>query len=134
MWNLKSGVSRRSSSRMSSQISSGGAGTGGPDPLEGLGRIASRGRDEREIEAPPPSAKASVHRPQSLRAGRPEAASQNARKAWLPSAGGCRQELHRRTRVDLVPWLATHEAHLPAQEAQARTDPRLSCAHEDPRR
>src|SRR5215207_9075603 len=106
MWDLKSGVSLRSSSRMLSQISSSGAGTGGRDPPEGPGRMTvHKGRDERE-KAPAALGRASLHRPQSLRAGRPEAAPQNARKAWRPGVAGCRQELHRRTRLDLVPWLA----------------------------
>ena len=109
MWNLKSGVSRRSSSRMSSQISSGCAGTGGRDPPEGLGRMTvHRGRDGRDTSLQPPSARRVYTGPNRSEPGVPEAAPQNARKASRAriASGVVHRNCTGATSVDLVPWLA----------------------------
>ena len=83
MWNLKSGVSRRSSPRMASQISSGCAGTGGRDPPRGPTRsvFAEEGPSGTKL-SPAALGRASVHRQKSSAAAYPGgSASQNAGKA-----------------------------------------------------
>ena len=137
MWNLKSGVSRRSSSRMSSQSSSGCAGTGGRDPPRGPGRILfTEGRDERETSPRRPRRGECTPAPSRSEPGaRRRLRKTREKRGGLAGSAGCRQELHRRTRRRSCTLRSpTHEAHLSAQEAQARPHPRLPCAHEHPRR
>src|SRR6185436_14151137 len=135
MWNLKSGVSLRSSARMESQISSGCVGTGGRDPPRGQLECTLRGRAER-----------GKARPRRPRLG--ECTTAKTGGARVPGGGPAKREksvapgLSRA--VDrkctggrpaiLYPGSAVHEAHLSAKEAQARPHTRVPRAHENPRR
>src|SRR5918997_620044 len=133
MWNLKSGVSRRSSPRMASQISSGWVSTGGRDPPQGLAKwlFKEEGPGE-EFRPPPPSARR-VYNGRNA----PEAsAGARLRKTREKRPGRVRRaNVHRKCTggraAILYPASPAHEAHLPAQEAQARTHSRLPRAHED---
>src|SRR5262245_39320264 len=108
MWNLKSGVSFRSRSRMESQISSGGVGTGGRDPPRGPVEVCfSEEGPGGKKTAPPPSARR-VYNGKIGASGGPgrwPRKTREKRRAVFESR--CRQEVHRRTLGDLVPWLAS---------------------------
>src|SRR5688500_2946725 len=115
MWNLKSGVSRRSSVRMASQISSGCAGTGGGDPPQGPAGSHLTEEGPGGERAPAALGGASVQRPKSRRRTHPEAAPQNARKASRADPGPKRRGGRS---LILYPGSPSNEAHLSAQEAQ----------------
>ena len=121
---------------MSSQISSGCAGTGGRDPPRGSrsnGLFTEEGTGG--TRRPAALGEASVHRPRALRVGRPRRLRKTREKRRAANrtrlSTGTAQARERRS---CTLARATDEAHLPAQEAQARPYPRLSCAHENPRR
>src|SRR5687767_1596981 len=124
MWNWKSGVSLRSSARMASQISSGCVGTGGRDPPQGLAEelFTEEGRAGEKCPRCPrlgecttaQIARSRLRRGGSAKRGKTIAAGLG-RAVDRKCTGGCPAILY--------PGVPAHEAHLPAQEAQARTHP-----------
>jgi ribonuclease P protein component len=132
MWNLKSGVSRRSSARISFQIDS-GSHTGGRRPSPGAGLAVGSYRRDFAAGRPLALGRASLHPPRGASAG---ALSQIAvfsgthqgRPIWLaPSAA--RRGRSCTLGAGRQPARLSNEAHLPAQEAKARPYPWVPRAH-----
>ena len=134
MWNLKSGTSRRSSSRMCVPDRLELSRHGQLQPSSGAGSncLPEEGTGG-EIEARCPR-RGRVYNGSGDRGGR------HATRAGARASAKTPRVHSVADRGDLVPWpRAAHalagpdEAHLPAQEAQARPHPRLPRPHEHPR-
>ena len=132
MWNLKSGVSLRSSARMESQISSSCSARAVATLLGAQRRTLLRGRAGRENRAPPPSARRVYNGENEARRGpgRWLRKTREKRRARIRRASTGSAQAHARRSCTLARHL--HEAHLPAQEAQARPHARVSRAHAEP--
>src|SRR5215210_7024335 len=119
MWNLKSGVSLRSSALISRQIGSSCSGTGRRGPPRGLS-IAATEWGGTGFSGPTPSEEANIQ----LASGTRRAADRSAR-----------EQLANRVKSGwgFLYSAPPHEAHLPAQEAQAGPHARVSRPYAHPR-
>src|ERR687897_3528376 len=102
MWNWKSGVSLRSSTRMASQISYGCVGTGGRDPPQGLAEEPFTEEGRAGEKWPLPSARRVYNGPNRSEPPAPGRLRKTRKKHRRRHRPRCRQEVHGRMAGDLV--------------------------------